>query len=129
MFVLRLTDKDERPRVSIRAWPPKRSRNGWKSAIKIVGIGDDAVFEAYAAGPFECLMFAMRMIRQKLSESDGQYSLKGDSIETLFPMYAPNQFGPEVQKEAENAISRITDREIKRMHKELGGKYPDYPFS
>ena len=128
MFVVRLTDQEERSRVSIRVWPPKRGKSGWKSAIQIMGIGEDAAFEAYAASPFECLMFAMRMIRQKLSESDGRYSLGGDSFETLLPMFAPNQFGSEVQREAEDAISEITAREISRMHKELGKKYPKYPI-
>jgi hypothetical protein len=128
MLVLRLTDQKERPCVSIRVWPPKRSKNAWKSAIQILGIGDDAVFEVYGADPFQSLMFSMRMIRQKLSESDGQYLLRGDSIETVFPMFAPTQFGSEVLREAENAISEITARELKRMHKELGKKYPDYPF-
>ena len=128
MFALRLTDVNERPRVSIRVWAPKRRKLGWTSAIQIVGIGDDAVFEAYAPSPFECQLFAMRMIREKLSTSGGQYLLAGETIDTLLPMYAPNQFGPEVQKEAETVISEITDREVRRMHSELGKKYPDYPF-
>ena len=128
MFVVRLTDQDQRPKVSIRAWAPRRAKNGWKSAVQVVGIGDDAVFEAYAPSPFECQLFAMRMIRQRLAESEGRYSFGGEPFETLFPMYAPNEFGPEVQKEAEAAISEITDREIKRMHSELGRKYPNYPI-
>ncbi|MBU6318526.1 MAG: hypothetical protein KGS00_02635 [Alphaproteobacteria bacterium] len=93
-----------------------------------MGIGDDAIFEAYAPSPCECQLFAMRMIRQSLVESEGRYSFGGEPFETLFPMYAPNSFGPEVQQEAEAAISEITDREIKRMHRELGRKYPNYPI-
>jgi len=128
MFVVRLTDENKRPRVSLRVWPPRRRKNLWTSAIQIVGIGDDAEFEAYAASPFECQLFAMRMIRERLSASGVQYAFAGDPIETFLPMTAPTQFGPEVQKEAENAISEITDREIRLMHKELGKKYPSYPF-
>lgn len=128
MFALRLTDANERPRVSIRVWPPKRRKQAWTSAIQIVGIGDGAVFDAYAPSPFECQLFAMRMIREKLSASGGQYFLAGEPIDAVLPMYAPSQFGPKVQKEVETLIAEITDREINRMHRKLGKKYPDYPF-